>query len=135
MRVAAKIVDVLLEADEVDPKSFVGARDANIEQYQPILVHGSYGTLKVDPNDGTVLRYDDAPEDDAAYKDIVKFDLEELRRWIKTHGSEEWASRDDLVVPGAEFDIVDVSFWTDTGEYVPGETEHRMMSWNDAEPG
>lgn len=140
MKVADRIVDALLESDEIDPKAFVRSRDQQIGQYQPIFIHGSYGTLKVDPYDGTVLHYSDAPPDDEegpgdAYSDIVKFDLDELRRWIKKYGSPEWASRDDLVVPGAEFDIVDVSFWTDKGEYVPGEVDHRMMSWNDAEPG
>lgn len=133
MNVAARIVDALLETDEVDPKRFIAARDASIPHYEPILVHGSYGTLKVDPNDGTVLRYDDAPNDEEEYGDIVKFDLPELARWIKAHGSPEWRDQ-EIVVPGAEFDIVDVSFWTDTGDYVPGEEDHRMMSWNSHEP-
>lgn len=131
MNDAAKIVDALLETDEVDPKSFVGARDANIEHYQPILMHGSYGTLKVDPNDGTVIKHDDAPDyGDEDYKDIVKFDLEEFRRWL-AQNAPEFA---DIVVPGEEFDIVDVGFWLDTGEYVAAEAEHRAVIYLGAEP-
>jgi hypothetical protein len=136
MNDAEKLVEALLETDEVDPKSFVGARDAHIEQYKPIIIHGSYGSLNVDPNDGTVYRYDDAPDEEREYGDIVKFDLDELRQWIKANGTPEWAGRaDEIVAPGGEFDIVDVGFWTDTGDYVPAEEDHRRMSWGDAEPG
>jgi hypothetical protein len=132
MKVASKIVDALLESDEVDPKAFAQSRDQQIGEYKPILVHGSYGTLKVDPYDGTVLRYDDAPVDGtAAYSDVVKFDLEELRRWLRQN-TPKFA---DIVQPGAEFDIVNVSFWTDSGDYVPGEPDHRAITYGDAEPG
>jgi hypothetical protein len=143
MRVASKIVDVLLEADEVDPKAFVTdrKRELKIEPYRSILVNGSYGTLHVDPYDGSVFNYTDFPADDseekgAQYADIVRFDLDELRRWIRANGSPKWAARaDEIVKPGHEFDIVDIGFWTDKGEYVPAEEEHRRISWSDAEPG
>lgn len=131
MSIAAKIVEALLENDQVDPKAFIGARDASIEQYQPILMHGSYGTLSVDQNDGTVIRHDDAPDyGDEDYKDIVKFDLEEFRQWL-AQNAPEFA---DIVVPGGEFDIVDVGFWLDNGEYVPAEAEHRAITYLGAEP-
>jgi hypothetical protein len=131
MNDAARIVDALLEADEIDPKSFVSSRDANIPQYEPIKMHGSYGTLSADPNDGTVIRHDDAPDyGDEDYKDIVKFDLEEFRRWL-AQNAPEFA---DIVVPGGEFDIVDVGFWLDSGDYVPAEAEHRAIVYLGAEP-
>jgi hypothetical protein len=129
--IANEIVDTLLEADEVDPKAFARSRDQQIGEYQPILMHGSYGTLKVDPYDGTVIRYDDAPDyGDEDYKDIVKFDLEEFRRWL-AQNAPEFA---DIVVPGGEFDIVDVGFWLDTGDYVAAEAEHRAIVYLNAEP-
>jgi hypothetical protein len=131
MNDAARIVDALLEADDLDPKSFVTARDASIPQYQPISMHGSYGSLRVDPNDGTVIRHDDAPDyGDEDYKDIVKFDLEEFRQWL-AQNAPEFA---DIVVPGGEFDIVDVGFWLDSGDYVPAEAEHRAIAYLGAEP-
>ena len=139
MNDAARIVDALHEADEIDPKAFVQARDA-AAHHNPLTVEGSYGTLKVDPVTGIVLGYENYPKDDEvergdAYHDIVKFDLPELRQWIKRHGSPEWRGRaDEIVGPGSALDIVNVGFWTNDGEYVPGEEEHRLISWNDHEP-
>jgi hypothetical protein len=131
MKAAAKIVDALLESDEVDPKAFAQSRDQQIGEYKPIVMHGSYGSLKADPYDGTVIRYEDAPDyGDEDYKDIVKFDLDEFRRWLQQNAP-EFAH---IVVPGEEFDIVDVGFWLASGEYVAAEAEHRAVVYLGAEP-
>lgn len=128
--IANEIVDALLEADEVDPKAFARSRDQQIGEYKPILIQGSYGTLKVDPYDGTVIRYDDAPKDDADYDDIAKFDLEEFRQWLQANAPQYG----EFVRPGEEFDIVDVGFWTTSGDYVAAEPDHRAYTYLGAEP-
>lgn len=80
-----------------------------------VTIEGSHGKLTVDLLTGNVTAYEweqhaDAPE----YGDIVRFDLGENAAYYKRP-----------VQPGMWFDILDVGFWTDKGDYIEPEAEWR----------
>lgn len=83
-----------------------------------IQVNGSWGTLFVEPVTGIVLAYDDfgcLPDPDGypGYSDITRVDLVE---WCVSHGCAD--------VPRG-IDILDVAFWTNSGQYVEAAKDWR----------
>ncbi|MGP1614995.1 MAG: hypothetical protein ACTS5Y_08090 [Pollutimonas bauzanensis] len=86
---------------------------------QTLTIRGSYGSLIVNAVTGTVLGYDTEGTDNTEYADIVRFDLDEYRAWAAEHAPR--------VLNWDEGDIVGISFWTDTGEYVNNARAERMI--------
>ena len=78
-------------------------------------VYGSHGELTVDADTGDVIELMDQTYDSEEYRDIVRFDVHEWRREYPTEAIE-----------GTGMDILDIGFWTDTGEYIGPE-----QSWRD----
>ena len=76
-------------------------------------IFGTYGTLAIAP-DGTVTNWDAAG---AEYWDIIRFDVDELRRWA-AHNA----------VPLLDtIDIIMIGYWCDGG-YVAANSTHRELS-------
>jgi hypothetical protein len=127
---AHRLVDHLIE--NIDPKEFVRSRNVRLDHPNPIIIAGSCGKLLVHPDAGFVISYDKEDmtfdDDESCYDDIVEFDLKELRQFIAEH------NLTFKVEPGSYWDILDVGFWTNTGDYVPAEAEHRATAWLGAEP-
>ena len=81
-----------------------------------LIVAGSYGELIVDGESGKVLDYEPFPYEPPEYADIVRFDVEEFRHFYFDDPDCNWA------------DIVDIGFWTDKGDFIAPETEHRFLT-------
>ena len=84
-----------------------------------MLFNGNYGTLEADDITGMVIKYLPMPGEEHDYADIVQFDLDERCRWYASQGIR-------LSTPQPDGDILDVGFWTNTGEYVSAEHDYRM---------
>ncbi|MGQ7794505.1 hypothetical protein ACUN0C_19035 [Faunimonas sp. B44] len=84
-----------------------------------IVVYGNYGEMLVNERNGRVIRY--TPSDEGSdYADIVRVDLKEFA----------------LAYPGethSHIDIVDIGFWTNTGEYCAPEPIYRATVVRDSE--
>lgn len=78
-----------------------------------IEVHGSYGTLYVDPIDGKVVDYEPGEAGDD-YKNIASIDLDEWRRYYKAE-------------PCGPLNLLDVAYTTDEGFYSPHVKEWREL--------
>jgi hypothetical protein len=84
-------------------------RAMNHDSTTTIKVFGNYGSLEVELPTGNVRRYDWCPDDDGdgtEYADIVRFDLPSY----ETHFGRTFTA-------GVSVDIIDLAFWSDTGEY------------------
>jgi len=72
---------------------------------------GNYGTITCDAVTGEVVSYVPQDDDEPSYSDIIKFDLDERRKWYLEHGK---------VLPDVQpdGDILDCGFWykLETGE-------------------
>lgn len=75
-----------------------------------ITITGSYGSLTVNRQSGAIISYEPRTDDEPAYSDIVRFDVNEAR----LHYGDDWGVIEFL-------DILRIGFWTNTGEYVPNE--------------
>lgn len=80
-----------------------------------ITVYSSHGELAVEPITGLVIKadsdyYDSDPND--GVRDIVRFDIEEFCIF--------WGC------PPQDADILDMGFWTETGDYVPPSMDWRL---------
>lgn len=72
-------------------------------------VYGNYGTLEVEVPTGRVLRYDWNSNDDgdgSEYADIVRFDIRAFEAAFRQR-----------IIGGDHVCIMDLNFWSDTGEY------------------
>lgn len=93
------------------PKSSPTPESRNTRE--SMIVIGSWGTLVVDGSTGCILEYEpelDYPEDD--YWHIQRFDLEEYRRHYPSN-------------PTGTIDILDIGYWTVSGDYEPPEPDYR----------
>ncbi len=78
------------------------------------IVYGCGGELTVSASSGQVLEYDDMGYGDNEYAGIVFVNVDE---WHNSH-------------PGTvldRIDILDLGYWTESGEYEPPENDWRRL--------
>jgi hypothetical protein len=78
------------------------------------IVYGCGGELTVSASSGHVLEYDDMGYGDNEYAAIVFVNVDE---WRNSHPGD---------VPD-RIDILDLGYWTDTGEYEPPKNDWRRL--------
>lgn len=130
MRDAEKIVDALLENDQVDPKDYLDDRGI---RNTPITISGSYGSFTVDRETGQILSREVYDPNDDAYSDILRFDVAEFQEWLAKNAPQYQLEDDDAL------DIVNVGFWVEGEEpgtegYVAAEEEHRGITYLGHDP-
>jgi hypothetical protein len=123
-----EIVARLIESD-LDPKQY--AMDLP-KPAQFVEVWGSWGKIKLGLFTGAIVSYE--PSADAStdpndpnhenYLNIVKFDIDELTKWLVHHTGSGLEA-------GDSFDIVDIGYWEKDGEYVTAELDHRRHTFLD----
>jgi len=117
MNRARQIVQHMLESD-LDPEE-IDAEQASTRPPPPVYkVRSSHGGFKVDWN-GNVINLElfmpEEAKETEDLKHIVRFDLDEWRRYHESLKDDPWDS----------IDILDLGYWLDDGSYEEPEWDWR----------
>lgn len=129
MTAGEQIVARLIESD-FDPKQYALDSPKDLQVFD---VHGSWGQVRVGLVTGQVVSYtpsavasrDPHDPNHENYLNIVKFDTDELNRWLSVNTDGPGLQAGDI------FDIVDIGYWENDGEYIAAEEDHRRRSFLD----